>query len=297
MIVTLPVWWSALLVLCFSYVCSDAVQVPGEDSRLTMVYRRGDVSGLFPFPRVGRSHISEENYDQRIQGSPRGSLMSKRQGLIPFPRVGKRHHPSVAASTAALLGAASGDAFYDEYAAGRPAKGSGRGGMLAPAPVSEEDDPWGIEVALGKRSSEEAAREGMWFGPRLGRRRRRSADDGKHQRGTYWTVVDETGGSAREYLDHRPESMLRNKEMLRPSVEDDDFPAEDSDLLYGDAAETSVTDAGVEEDTSQMGGRRRRRQPVDAGTAKEGEDKAAADGGSDGASAATANRRWKGGRA
>ncbi|XP_071450830.1 uncharacterized protein [Hetaerina americana] len=156
------------------------------------------------------------------------------------------------------------DAIYDEYVQGRPAKGA----------TGEDDSPWELSGEEVKRSGEGTSQEGMWFGPRLGRRRRRSTDGqqgssaSKHRPGAlFWAEMEEAGGSPGAYLERRPDfdSILRGNREHRPSIDEEDMPPEEVDLfLYGDATET--TGVGEEDRPSSVGGNRKRRQPEDAET-------------------------------
>ncbi|EEB10638.1 conserved hypothetical protein [Pediculus humanus corporis] len=62
--------------------CLCVVAVYSADEKNNKTKR--DVSGLFPFPRVGRM---DSSWNSRYLG-PREM---KRQGLIPFPRVGRNN--------------------------------------------------------------------------------------------------------------------------------------------------------------------------------------------------------------
>ncbi|CAG7724081.1 unnamed protein product [Allacma fusca] len=108
--------------------------------------RSGNVSpGLIPFPRIGRD------------GS--GIHESKRQ-LIPFPRVGKRPYWHYAV-----------DPYFFEY-------------DDSPAGAVDLSNPSNSPLVDGYGSGLEDAEEkrngagggGMWFGPRLGKRRKRSVE-------------------------------------------------------------------------------------------------------------------------
>ena len=89
----------------------------------------------------------------------------KRQ-LIPFPRVGKRpywHYDPLAASAYEYE-----DSLYGPMAAMAMADGQSFG-----APSSSASESNGDEIETQKRNNNNNG-SGMWFGPRLGKRKRRS---------------------------------------------------------------------------------------------------------------------------
>jgi len=135
------------------------------------VGRSGNSPGLIPFPRIGR--------DGGFQ---------KRQ-LIPFPRVGKRafwHLPMESA-------------YYTEYEDFNPMDNPSAGGaMESPSEEGEVDKRGGTPNSSG-----------MWFGPRLGRKKRSVQESS----GSSHPAAEDTTESATTSIDMKPVlKMLHNSD-------------------------------------------------------------------------------------
>jgi len=112
----------------------------------------GNAPGLIPFPRIGRDG---------------GGFHEMKRQLIPFPRVGKRFPMYM-------------DPYYADYEAQFAPWYDPTGEMMAASYAAADKDD---NVDVDKKSSPSPnAGGGMWFGPRLGKRKKRSIEESSTER-------------------------------------------------------------------------------------------------------------------
>ncbi|XP_035703310.1 uncharacterized protein LOC110845107 isoform X2 [Folsomia candida] len=114
------------------------------------VGRSGNSPGLIPFPRIGRD----------------GGFHEMKRQLIPFPRVGKRAFWHLPVESA----------YYTEYEDINPLMVDPN--FLPPPSSFQVESSPSEDGEVDKRGGTPATSSaGMWFGPRLGRRKKRSVVD------------------------------------------------------------------------------------------------------------------------
>nr|BAO00941.1 cardioacceleratory peptide 2b splicing variant b [Nilaparvata lugens] len=129
---------------------------PSESDSGTSKTKReaGGPSGLFPFPRIGRSGTDTwffDTSDIENNNAKNERYNAKREGLFPFPRIGRSPANDNAQNYAKRQGLV-------------PFPRIGRSGGRSV--------PQGVPGAGGP-----ADNNGLWFGPRLGRLQKRDAMD------------------------------------------------------------------------------------------------------------------------
>ncbi|XP_022196188.1 cardio acceleratory peptide 2b isoform X2 [Nilaparvata lugens] len=127
---------------------------PSESDSGTSKTKReaGGPSGLFPFPRIGRSGPDTWFFDT----SDNAQNYAKRQGLVPFPRIGRSGGRSVPQGVPGAGGPADNNGLWFGPRLGRLQK---RDAM---------DSPWAL-VTLREFPSISSRRQPEAFTPRLGR--------------------------------------------------------------------------------------------------------------------------------
>ncbi|PNF22268.1 Cardio acceleratory peptide 2b [Cryptotermes secundus] len=191
--------------ICYAMIqlilLASSVRCDGEesDSVSTNTNSRRGSSGLISMPRIGRSDLtwafqSQGDIVPANRKSNRGP-----SGLISMPRVGR-------AFLAVTPGVHADQYLKDKRGSSGliPMPRVGRSGLKWPLPealLDEDGALVSVPVKRGGDGREEPA--GMWFGPRLGKRSKRSID-------VPWTVftVREVPTDIRDYtLGQEPEEL------------------------------------------------------------------------------------------
>lgn len=195
------------ILICYATVhlilLASSVRCDGEESESVSTNtnsRRGS-SGLISMPRIGRSDLTWAFQSQGGTVPTNRKNSGESSGFISMPRVGR-----------AFLAVAPG-LHTGQYLKGKrgssgliPMPRVGRSGLKWPLPdaLLDEGAPLvSFPVKRGADGREEPT--GMWFGPRLGKRNKRSID-------VPWTVftVREVPADIRDYAQGRESEELED---------------------------------------------------------------------------------------